>query len=115
MVPWDPAIRQRAFGPGLAATGGRGIPPPGRGMTMIGAMGSRRRWQETQRLLLEDGVAPDKAARVISPIGLEINAESPNEIAVSIMAQIIMTQRGGDGLAMDDRRPTQGVNVRTQD
>jgi len=81
----------------------------------IGAMGSRRRWQETQRLLLEDGVAPDKAARVISPIGLEINAESPNEIAVSIMAQIIMTQRGGDGLAMDDRRPTQGVNVRTQD
>ena len=81
----------------------------------IGAMGSRRRWQETQRLLLEDGVAPDKAARVTSPIGLEINAESPNEIAVSIMAQIIMTQRGGDGLAMDGRRPTQEVNARTQD
>jgi len=81
----------------------------------IGAMGSRRRWQETQRLLLEDGVAPDKAARVISPIGLEINAESPNEIAVSIMGQIIMTQRGGDGLAMDGRRPTQEINARTQD
>lgn len=66
----------------------------------IGAMGSRRRWEETKRLLQEDGLAPDELARVISPIGLEINAESPNEIAVSIMAQIIMNQRGGDGLAM---------------
>lgn len=66
----------------------------------IGAMGSRRRWEETRRLLLEDGLAPEDLARVISPIGLEINAESPNEIAVSIMAQIIMTQRGGDGRAM---------------
>ncbi len=67
----------------------------------IGAMGSRRRWQETRRLLLEDGVPADKLARVVSPIGLELNAESPHEIAVSIMAQIIMTQRGGDGRMMN--------------
>jgi xanthine dehydrogenase accessory factor len=33
----------------------------------------------------------------VAPIGLELNAESPAEIAVSIMAQIIMAQRGGDG------------------
>jgi len=64
-------------------------------------MGSRRRWQETRRLLLEDGVPADKLARVVSPIGLELNAESPHEIAVSIMAQIIMTQRGGDGRMMN--------------
>jgi xanthine dehydrogenase accessory factor len=67
----------------------------------IGAIGSRRRWQETKRLLLADVVPADKLARVVSPIGLEINAESPNEIAVSIMAQIIMVQRGGDGQPMD--------------
>jgi len=66
----------------------------------IGVMGSRRRWAETRRLLIEDGLPPEKLARVVSPIGLEINAESPNEIAVSIMAQIIMTQRGGDGQPM---------------
>lgn len=66
----------------------------------IGAMGSRRRWEETKRLLEVDGIAAEKIARVTSPIGLELNAESPNEIAVSIMAQIIMVQRGGDGRSM---------------
>ena len=71
----------------------------------IGVMGSRRRWEETKRLLLADGLPADKLARVVSPIGLELNAESPAEIAVSIMAQIIMTQRGGDGRPMDAQRP----------
>ncbi len=69
----------------------------------IGAMGSRRRWEETKRLLVADGIPAEKLARVTSPIGLELNAESPNEIAVSIMAEIIMVQRGGDGLPMARR------------
>lgn len=68
--------------------------------TYIGAMGSRRRWEETKQLLMEDGIPREKLDRVTSPIGLELNAESPNEIAVSIMAQIIMVQRGGDGRSM---------------
>ena len=72
----------------------------------IGVMGSRRRWEETKRLLLADNLPADKLARVISPIGLELNAESPAEIAVSIMAQIIMAQRGGDGRPMDAGRPS---------
>jgi xanthine dehydrogenase accessory factor len=63
----------------------------------IGVMGSRRRWQETQRQLLDDGLSAERLARITAPIGLELNAESPAEIAVSIMAQIIMAQRGGDG------------------
>ncbi|MFO7663801.1 MAG: XdhC/CoxI family protein [Chloroflexota bacterium] len=66
----------------------------------IGVMGSRRRWEETRQLLVDDGVPPEQLARVTSPIGLELNAESPNEIAVSIMAQIIMFQREGTGQAM---------------
>lgn len=66
----------------------------------IGVMGSRRRWQETRRLLLEDGVAENAVDRVVSPIGLELNAETPNEIAVSIMAQILMVQRDGTGAPM---------------
>lgn len=70
----------------------------------IGVMGSLRRWEETKRLLSADGLPPEKLAHVTSPIGLELNAESPNEIAVSIMAQIIMTQRGGDGRAMAGSR-----------
>lgn len=70
--------------------------------TYIGVMGSRRRWQETRRQLLADGLPAERLARVIAPIGLELNAESPAEIAVSIMAQIIMVQRGGDGRAMSE-------------
>ena len=66
----------------------------------IGVMGSRRRWQETQRQLLADGLSAERLGRITAPIGLELNAESPAEIAVSIMAQIIMAQRGGDGQAM---------------
>ena len=71
----------------------------------IGVMGSRRRWQETQRQLLADGLAAERLARVTAPIGLELNAESPAEIAVSIMAQIIMAQRGGDGRPMATPSP----------
>ena len=63
----------------------------------LGVMGSRRRWQETERQLLADGLTAEQLDRIVAPIGLELNAESPAEIAVSIMAQIIMAQRGGDG------------------
>lgn len=71
----------------------------------IGVMGSRRRWAETKRQLTADGLAAEKLARIVSPIGLELNAESPNEIAVSIMAQIIMHRRGGDGRPMAEGEP----------
>ena len=66
----------------------------------IGVIGSRRRWQETKRLLLEDGCSEADLQRFHSPIGLELNAESPEEIAVSIMAEIVMLRRGGTGQRM---------------
>ncbi len=66
----------------------------------LGVMGSRRRWEETRRQLLADGVAAERLTRVVAPIGLELNAETPAEIAVSIIGQIIMIQRGGDGRPM---------------
>lgn len=66
----------------------------------IGVMGSRRRWEAAKHKLLADGLPAEKLARVTSPIGLELQAESPDEIAISIMAQIIMLQRGGDGRPM---------------
>jgi xanthine dehydrogenase accessory factor len=66
----------------------------------IGIIGSRRRWEHTKELLREDGVDEALFARVHSPVGLELHAETPEEIAVSIMAQIIQARRGGDGQAM---------------
>jgi xanthine dehydrogenase accessory factor len=59
----------------------------------IGIMGSKRRWQTTRKMLLEDGVSEADLARFHSPLGLELNAESPAEIAVSIIAEIIMLRR----------------------
>jgi len=66
----------------------------------IGVIGSRRRWQITKEKLLEQGVDADKMSRVYSPVGLELNAETPEEIAISILAQIIQHRRGGHGRGM---------------
>jgi xanthine dehydrogenase accessory factor len=66
----------------------------------IGVIGSRRRWAVTRKTLLESGVSEAALARVRSPMGLELNAETPEEIAVSIMAEIIMLRQGGDGQVM---------------
>jgi xanthine dehydrogenase accessory factor len=55
----------------------------------IGVIGSKRRWATTTQKLLEMGVDPKELETVHSPIGIEIQAETPEEIAVSIMAEII--------------------------
>ncbi len=66
----------------------------------IGVIGSKRRWATTRKQLLETGYPAEKLGRVRSPLGLELNAETPEEIAVSIMAEIIMLRNGGDGRVM---------------
>ena len=63
----------------------------------IGVIGSRRRWEETVKLLKKDGLGDVHLDRFRSPIGLELNAETPEEIAVSIMAEVIMVLRSGKG------------------
>lgn len=61
----------------------------------IGLIGSKRRWALTRKALIEQhGIAADVVDRVHSPIGYEIGAETPEEIAISIMAQIIALYRG---------------------
>ncbi len=66
----------------------------------IGVIGSKRRWTQALKELRDKGMAEEKLARVHSPIGLELNAETPEEIAVSIMAEIIMRRNGGTGESM---------------
>jgi xanthine dehydrogenase accessory factor len=70
----------------------------------IGVIGSRRRWATTVKKLLDQGIPEDKLVKVHSPIGLELNAETPEEIAVSIMAEIIMLRQGGDGASMSKKK-----------
>lgn len=66
----------------------------------LGVIGSRRRWETAAQRLLEAGVPREKINRVTSPMGLELNAETPEEIALSMMAEIVMLRRGGTGEPM---------------
>lgn len=59
----------------------------------IGVMGSKRRFETTVAALRSRGVSDDALARLRSPIGLEIAAETPQEIAVSILAEIVLSRR----------------------
>ena len=70
----------------------------------IGLMGSRRKSLMIYQRLLQQGITLDRLREVKSPIGLDIGALTPEEIAVSVMSEIIMTRRGGKGgqLKMDD-------------
>ncbi len=61
----------------------------------IGLMGSKRRWDTTATKLREAGIDAADLERVHAPIGLEIAAETPSEIAVSILAEVIGNERGG--------------------
>jgi xanthine dehydrogenase accessory factor len=70
----------------------------------IGVIGSQRRWASARKVMQEQGVPAEKLDRVRSPIGLELNAETPEEIAVSILAEIIMLRQGGDGAVMSSRQ-----------
>ncbi len=66
----------------------------------IGIIGSKRRWALTRKTLIERGVPEEKLKRVHSPIGLELNVETPEQIAVSIIAEIMMVQYHGTGQFM---------------
>jgi xanthine dehydrogenase accessory factor len=66
----------------------------------IGVIGSRRRWATTSKALQERGLSEAQLKRVHSPVGLELNAETPEEIAVSILAEITAQRRGGHGRSM---------------
>jgi len=67
----------------------------------IGLIGSRRRWALTVKALREQhGLTAEQLRRVRAPIGLELQAETPKEIALSILAEIVMLRRGGSGQPM---------------
>lgn len=60
----------------------------------IGVMGSRRTHDQRLRRLVEAGVDEAGLARLMSPIGLDIGARTPEETAVSICAEIIASRTG---------------------
>jgi xanthine dehydrogenase accessory factor len=63
-------------------------------MAFVGAMGSRRSHRQRVDELLAAGVAPERLARLHSPIGLDLGAVTPAEVAVSITAELIAARSG---------------------
>ncbi len=63
----------------------------------IGAMGSRRTHDDRLARLHEVGMTDQEIARMSSPVGLDIGARSPEETAVSILAEVIARRWGGTG------------------
>lgn len=63
----------------------------------VGAMGSRRTHEDRNARLREVGVTDAELARLRSPIGLHLGARTPEEVALSIAAEIVALRRGGTG------------------
>ena len=60
----------------------------------VGALGSKRNHAKRMQRLGEAGFSEQEIKRIHSPIGLNIGAQSPQEIAISIMAELVLALRG---------------------
>ena len=69
----------------------------------VGAMGARATVARRAALLRERGVPEDDLARVHSPLGLDLGGSTPEETAVSVLAEIVAARHGGTGAALRDR------------
>lgn len=65
----------------------------------IGVIGSKKKATEVNQWLVEKGYSQEDIQRIFSPIGLAINAQTPEEIAVSIMAEVIRERSRRPGTA----------------
>ncbi|UCC27039.1 MAG: XdhC family protein [Gemmatimonadales bacterium] len=63
----------------------------------VGMIGSRRRVRATYRQLLDEGIPRERLAEVRAPVGLDLGAETPGEIAVAVAAEMVLEWRGGTG------------------
>jgi len=69
----------------------------------IALIASRKRSGLVLRYLREKGVDRDNLARVVAPAGLDLGGRTPEEIALSVVSQMVMVRRGGSGV---DKRKT---------
>tara|TARA_Y100000590_G_C15681628_1_gene1000059 strand:+ start:164 stop:1300 length:1137 start_codon:yes stop_codon:yes gene_type:complete len=66
----------------------------------VGLLGSKRKTILIYEDLLKNGISPERVKEIRSPIGLDINARTPEEIAISILAEVLMFRLGGTGSPM---------------
>jgi xanthine dehydrogenase accessory factor len=63
----------------------------------VGMIGSRRRTNIVLERLRESGVENEILREVRAPVGLDIGAVSPEEVALAVLAEIVASRRGGTG------------------
>lgn len=66
----------------------------------IGMIGSRRKVKATLQVLEDEGISKELLGRVRAPIGLDLGGQSPGEIAVSIVAEMVAVGNGGNCLPL---------------
>jgi xanthine dehydrogenase accessory factor len=64
----------------------------------VGMIGSKRRTNIVLQRLRDDGIAEERLGKVYAPVGLDIGAVTPEEVALAIMAEIVSVRRGGKAL-----------------
>lgn len=74
----------------------------------VGLIGSRRRTNIVLERLRAGGVEENRLREVRAPVGLDIGAVSPEEVALSILAEIVAERRGGTGLSLSSWRRVKG-------
>ena len=70
----------------------------------IGALGSKTTQAKRRQRLLDDGISEAQLDRLHAPIGLQIGAGTPEEIAMSIMAEIVATRNRSEKLIEAKKR-----------
>jgi xanthine dehydrogenase accessory factor len=70
----------------------------------IGMIGSKRRTNIVLQRLRENGAEEERLARVHAPVGLDIGAVTPEEVALAIMAEVVAVRRGGKGGSLSEWR-----------
>ena len=73
----------------------------------IGMIGSRSKVGKLFDTITERGISADRLADVYSPVGLDIGGETPEEVAISIMAEVLMVKYNKSGRHMREKREWQ--------
>jgi xanthine dehydrogenase accessory factor len=73
----------------------------------VGLIGSKRRTNIVLQRLRENGAEEERLGKVHAPVGLDIGAVTPEEVALAIMAEIVAVRRGGSGGSLSEWRRSQ--------